>query len=756
MRVSLKLSTKFLLSFSIMLIGFGIMTFLASGTGKITMRTTAAITKYLIPAARQSELALAAFEEQNRLYEDLLIQGKESQIEEAQVYAERVKTALNQIMHMHELDEQHRQKIQDTLRQLDEFTTAAADIYLKMALPSESEQISASPQQTQLEDLAFGLAETREQIRATLQGLVEEFSTGLQTEMRKIQRSTHELGRGIMALSVIICVIVIALVTIILKRSIIHPLVQIVGIAEQISAGEQEIKWLPDSRDEIGVLNRSLRSMTENLREEITERKKAELSLRQAEKQYRMIFENSLEGIFQFRPDGKLFNANPALARILHYDSPEELLAAVSNFTGQLFAHQDEGDQCQCRLHDEGKVMRFETQLHCKHGDLIWVSISARSVRDPLGKVLYYEGSLMDITERKQAEALQQAYQQQIEQEVQERTRQLSETLEHLKATQQELIQSEKMAALGQLVAGVAHEINTPLGAIRASIGNIDHALHETIRHLPTLLQRLSPAQQEDFLALVNRALQDKQHLTSREERALKRRFIEELERYQLSDVEMIADTLVDMGIYQEIAPFVPLLQRQDADFVLQTAYNLTVQQHNSKNIMTAVERAAKIVFALKSYTHYDRSGEKAMSNITDGLDVVLTLYHNQLKHGIEVIKHYQPIPEIRCYSDELNQVWTNLIQNAIQAMEGKGTLTIDVSQQENYVVVSITDSGCGIPENIRERIFEPFFTTKIAGEGSGLGLDICRKIIDKHQGKIELESQPGNTTFSVFLPIET
>jgi signal transduction histidine kinase len=141
-------------------------------------------------------------------------------------------------------------------------------------------------------------------------------------------------------------------------------------------------------------------------------------------------------------------------------------------------------------------------------------------------------------------------------------------------------------------------------------------------------------------------------------------------------------------------------------------------------------------------------------ANIIDGLDVVLTLYHNQIKHGVEVVKKYQDVPAVRCAPDELNQVWTNLIHNALQAMKNQGQLEIAIFQQNSQVVTQITDSGPGIPDEIKGRIFEPFFTTKAAGEGSGLGLDICRRIIDNHQGKIEVESRPGKTTFSVWLPV--
>ncbi len=341
----------------------------------------------------------------------------------------------------------------------------------------------------------------------------------------------------------------------------------------------------------------------------------------------------------------------------------------------------------------------------------------------------------------------------------------LSEALQQLKATQDQLVHREKMAALGQLIAGIAHEINTPLGAIRASISNISNALNTSLQQLPQLLQHLSPERQANFLVLVQAALENKERLSSREARSARRELKKELEAQEIEPADSIANILVNMGIYQGIAPFVALLQEENNIFIVQTAYNLVMQQNNSQNIMMAVEQASKVVVALKNYAHYDDSGQKLQANVTEGVELVLTLYYNQLKQGIEVITHYEDVPAILCYPDELNQVWTNLIHNAIQAMEGKGRLEIGVSQQKSpfegekrgrdYILVQITDSGCGIPEEIQQRIFDPFFTTKFAGEGSGLGLDIVRRIIDRHQGRIEVTSQPGKTTFSVFLPIE-
>jgi signal transduction histidine kinase len=343
-----------------------------------------------------------------------------------------------------------------------------------------------------------------------------------------------------------------------------------------------------------------------------------------------------------------------------------------------------------------------------------------------------------------------------LQKDLEEKNAALTDTLEHLKATQEQLIMREKMAALGHLIAGVAHEINTPLGAIQASIDNIANALEGSIHQLPRLFQRLSPERQADFLAMVQFALENRENLSSREARQAKRTLKKELAASGVPNGDTMANMLVNMGVYQNLSPFLPLLLDHDNMPIVQTAYNLFMQQSNSQNIKLAVERVSKVVFALKNYAHYDSTGQKIRADIIGGIEVVLTLYHNQLKRGIDVVTQYAEIPQIFCYPDELNQVWTNLIHNAIQAMEGKGSLDIRAYRRHQELVVQITDSGRGIPEEILPRIFEPFFTTKPAGEGSGLGLDIVRKILDRHDGKITCDSQPGKTTFSVFLPIET
>lgn len=339
-------------------------------------------------------------------------------------------------------------------------------------------------------------------------------------------------------------------------------------------------------------------------------------------------------------------------------------------------------------------------------------------------------------------------------QELDAKNQVLSQTLEHLKLTQAELIESEKMVALGHLVAGIAHEINTPLGAIQASTGNMTKALQESLLQLPQILQRLTPQQQADFFALLDRVLQQTDPITSSEKRPLKRALTQQLEAYGLENTQQLAQSLVDIGIWKGFEPFINLLQSTEGAWVLQLIYNLSRIQGNNQTIQTAVDRAAKIVFALKSYARFDRTGEKQPVAIDAGIETVLQLYHNQLKQGIEIVKYYGEIPEFWGYPDELMQVWTNLIHNAIQAMAGKGILEIVTIVDRDLAIVQIIDSGSGIPPETQAKIFEPFFTTKPPGEGSGLGLSISNTIIEKHSGKIAVHSRPGRTNFTVTIPI--
>ena len=332
-------------------------------------------------------------------------------------------------------------------------------------------------------------------------------------------------------------------------------------------------------------------------------------------------------------------------------------------------------------------------------------------------------------------------------------TRDLEITVKELKLAQQHLIQHEKLAALGQLVAGVAHEINTPLGAIQASAGNNAKALIEVITELPQLSQYLNEEETDIFFRLLDRAITSKPIFSFSEKRPLKRQILQQLKEQKIARARNIADLLIDIGVTDEIESCLSLLKHPQVDWILSLAYNLTRLFANNQTIITSVEKASKVVFALKNYAHFDTSGKKQLAQIKDGLEIVLEIYHNQLKRDIEVVRDYQDFSRIWCYPDELIQVWTNLIHNAIQAMNNQGQLTISTKPENNGITVEISDSGSGIPPDIQDKIFEPFFTTKAIGEGSGLGLHISRQIIDKHQGTIAVTSKPGQTRFTIWLP---
>ena len=499
--------------------------------------------------------------------------------------------------------------------------------------------------------------------------------------------------------------------------------------------------------------------LLKNLQQEVAERQRIQEALRDSERRVTQFLEAVPVGVFVLDASGKTYYANQTAQQLLNQGMVPE---ATASQLPEIYQGYIEGTDHiypstqlpLVRALNGEKATVDNLEIH-QDDKIIPLEVWATPIFDEQGKVVYAIAAFQDITERKNTEKLLAEYNRTLEIQVQQRTQELSQALDYLKTTQEELIQSEKMAALGQLVAGVAHEINTPLGAIRSSIGNIADFFTHHLEQLPHFLDNLSQERQQDFFALISQQNQRTDTLSSKEKRQIKKDLKHQLEAHSIDQADSFASMLVNIGVWNDIYPLLPLLKDPDSPTILKTVYELMSVQKSTRTIATATERAAKVVFALKKYARYDFSGEKVKANIIDGIETVLTLYHNQIKHSVEVKRNYEDLPPLLCYPDELNQVWTNLVHNALQAMDYQGTLEIDVTKQETNVLVSITDSGSGIPPEIMPKIFKPFFTTKAAGEGSGLGLDIVKKIIEKNQGTISVNSVPGQTTFTVSLPLE-
>ena len=338
--------------------------------------------------------------------------------------------------------------------------------------------------------------------------------------------------------------------------------------------------------------------------------------------------------------------------------------------------------------------------------------------------------------------------------ELERKNKDLAKTLNELNTTQEELIQSEKMAALGRLVANFAHEANTPLGVLKASINNCLGAINESFELLPELFKVLSEEQVKQFSQLLKASVDSKEKLSIKEKRKLVKRITAELEAHFIGEANFIADRLVDMGIHKDIDRFIHLFGDNNRLLIINSAYNLSFQQRNYMTMNLAIDRMSKTVFTLKAYSRGERQEPMINVDITEGMRTVLSLYQSYFNRGIHLETNFQPVPKIWCFPNEMVQVWTNLIHNAIQSMANEGKLTISIFPENEHIMVHIKDNGPGIPENLKHKIFQPFFTTKRMGEGSGLGLDIIQRIVKRHNGKIDFQSKPEETTFIVILPI--
>jgi signal transduction histidine kinase len=319
--------------------------------------------------------------------------------------------------------------------------------------------------------------------------------------------------------------------------------------------------------------------------------------------------------------------------------------------------------------------------------------------------------------------------------------------------------QRDRMEALGRLSAGLAHELNNPAAAVRRAASS----LSEQLANLPQLVLGMMESPMDgpaiQSLDRLRRLARERQspNLSSLERSGQEEELTEWLEDRNVANAWEVAGTFVEAGLaIDDLEQFAKQVSPPVAARVFAWVASGLAAGRMVAEIDSSAARISELVSSIKMYSHMDRSPEHKPTDVREGLDNTLTMLSHKLKQkSVQVARDYQQdLPAIPANAGELNQVWTNLIENAVDAMSESGNLRIDVRQQDAWIAVRIIDDGHGISEELRARIFEPFFTTKGVGEGTGLGLDIAQRIVKTHQGSIEVQSKPGRTEICVRLPV--
>jgi two-component system NtrC family sensor kinase len=349
-----------------------------------------------------------------------------------------------------------------------------------------------------------------------------------------------------------------------------------------------------------------------------------------------------------------------------------------------------------------GEHWRGELHNRKKNGELYWEHAWISPILDDSGTISHYLAIKDDITmgkeveaelEKTVAQATQMACSLEFQNaEIEQQRQELDKIYTDLKAAQSQIVQGEKMASIGQLAAGVAHEINNPMGFISSNL-----------RSLAKYTKKLI-----DYISLMERAPNE-----------------------GISDEDIKAER-----------------KKLNLDFLIEDIVDLIAES------LDGADRVKNIVQNLKTFSRIDQA-EEQLIDINACLDSTIAIVWNEIKYKAELQKNYAQVPKILCNPQELAQVFTNILVNAAQAIEAEGVITIDSNFTLDQVIITISDNGCGIEEKNQKKIFEPFFTTKEVGKGTGLGMSISYDIIKKHKGDIRVSSQVGHgTTFTIELPI--
>ena len=505
----------------------------------------------------------------------------------------------------------------------------------------------------------------------------------------------------------------------------------------------------------------------QNIQQErlISEKNLAAECLKESEEKFRLIFEKAPYIItINSLPEGRYIEVNPKFLEATGLKKSEVI---AQNFYEVVNMHDKSSFKKMLdEIHEKGSVTGSLHKITKRAGGIGYYLFSVYPVTLKNEKCLV--SMVVDVTKQIEIEEELKKLNTGLEQKVFQQTEkifaanenlsalnvELKKTLDDLSEAQNHLVQSEKFTALGQLAAGIVHELNTPLGAISSSSVSLIDFVNAKLHKILDFMASIDENDKKKFRLIMNEALSKPVNAGIVHERKARKEIQKQLESKLIPNCEFMASVIMSAGVNLEYLESISFFESKRCLEILTSVMDIVSLRLFAEIIFNASEKTSHVVGALRSYLQSDDIEMAAEIDIEKEIDIVLTLFYNIIKHGIDVDKKYGGNIRIFGCRQKLNQVWMNIINNAIHAMNYKGKLVIETEKDVNCVRIHFIDYGVGIPESIKDKIFEPFFTTKKRGEGIGLGLDICKKIIEKVGGKIYCESEPGKTKFSVELPL--
>lgn len=436
-----------------------------------------------------------------------------------------------------------------------------------------------------------------------------------------------------------------------------------------------------------------------------------------------------------------------------------EHMDEVKHSAGEVYAHQgDPLDHLMVLL--EGEV-QFERQ---EAPGVTLFQVTAGNVTGllPFSRLTNYKGTARAVTEIRALSLHRKHFPEMLQRMPLLGQRLVALMSDRIRENTRQETQQDKLMALGKLSAGLAHELNNPAAAARRAAQSLGEAMTNVREASLRFFKKPLPDETRvgimDFeKTVLDRAnskhttVEDPLEVSDREER-----ITEWLEQYGAEEPWKVAGELAQAGVQvDELEELARVTGREIISPVLKRVASIVTIYGLIAEIDNTTKRIGDLVTAIKRYSYMDQSPIQEV-DLREDLENTLKIFGHRIKKGVNVVREYDPnLPKVCAYGGELNQVWTNLIDNAIDAMNGNGELRVKAARELDHVVVEIGDNGTGVPAELQNKIFDPFFTTKGVGEGTGLGLDTAMRIVRKHHGSIELKSTPGDTRFRVRLPLD-